>query len=405
MFDLILNFKNRTIVAETSLDNLVEMIKSPGFIQEQMIRNARKFGKDSKEFDSIKESLPCFIPNFRHRSYVNVSTIKESTGFVYIDVDEKINVDFSQFDFVVASWKSLSGIGRGILVAVKDMDKKNTEIATLRAIVSSVSDIMDIKFDANAISRDRVNVLSHDTDVYYNPNYKEIDVNVGHTLTNNNTIRLREDVLSLTDDNLSDYDGNLRFSNLDEFLGMHEFEEGQVFIDLEEDKIEYTHIYVPKSISNGERNSKMFKILSGIRALNPKLPGDRMVKLAESINNRVCLKPLEDLELLELVGKVMKRKPYLYPNKTKRFIYNEEFMLTGRERQSIAAKENNRKKTEKTNKRLQDIVENWDFLTHPKLNYNRIATVSKMSYKTIMRKRDILTKIIEEKLAQVKVIA
>jgi len=409
MFDLILNLKKRDVVAEASLEDLVDMIKNPGIIQKQLVCSARTLDKSSKKFKNIKESVPCFIPNFRHDGYVNISTIKSPTGFLYIDVDEHIDVDFEQFNFVAASWKSLSGVGRGILVAVKDMDKKGTDLKVLKSLIGTISNMMDISFDANAISRDRVNAMSYDEDIYYNPNYEEIEIElevnkkVGHAPTIlSTTNRLREDVLDYDD---SSYKGELRLSNLDEFLGMYEFGENEMFIDLEDSKIQYTHIYVPKLINVGERNPKMFKILSGIRALNPHLSGNRLAKLAQSINSRVCITPIDELELLEMVDKIIKRECKLYPNKTKRFIYNEEFMLTGRERQSIAAIENNRKKTEKTNSRLVEIIENWDFEKYPKLNYNCIAKVSGMNYRTITRKKEILRKIVAEKLAQVGLVS
>lgn len=54
--------------------------------------------------------------------------------------------------------KSLSGVGSGIIVALDNYSELNTDLNTMRTIINSVCEVLDIKADKAAVSRDRLNV-------------------------------------------------------------------------------------------------------------------------------------------------------------------------------------------------------------------------------------------------------
>src|SRR5690606_29434466 len=86
------------------------------------------------------------------------------TGYLYIDVDGCLDIDLYS-PYISAYWKSLSGTGYSIVVAVKGLTKKNYKEATLE-----VSEVLDLPIDKGAISIDRLTCISYDPDAYYNPN-------------------------------------------------------------------------------------------------------------------------------------------------------------------------------------------------------------------------------------------
>src|SRR5690554_1487585 len=118
MFDLIPNYQVRDISGELSVEELVQTLKNPSIIQKKIVDMARKVGKHNYPYDKIKGALPCFIPFYRHNNKVNKGTLKKSTNYIYIDIDEDVSFDPSQHNFVVACWKSLSGNGKGVLISV-----------------------------------------------------------------------------------------------------------------------------------------------------------------------------------------------------------------------------------------------------------------------------------------------
>lgn len=391
MFNIITNVKNRTVVGNISLDELVTQLKNPSIMHKKIVDKARILGKNSLEYDNIKKSLPCFVPNYIHNSYVKIDTIDKSTGFIYIDVDYELSLDFSKFSFIAASWKSLSGIGSGILVALDDSVDIGTDLKTMRAIINDICSTLDIKPDSCAVSRDRLNVIGYDYDVYYNENYSKYEVSklintnehkVDKKENNNNSIRLVR--------NVHFYEGDLRLTNLDDFTKEFVFKDDELYIDMSDTPIEYTEVYIPKSISSGERNSRLYKILSAVRGLNPVLSKDRLIGFAKHINNTRCYEPLDEGELINICIRVSEAVPNLFPNKIKKYVFNPIYTLTGVERRSVASSESRKKAGRKTTKKLLDYVKEWDEAVDGKFTLKALSEKSKVSYKTVLRrKKDI----------------
>ena len=391
MFNIITNVKNRTVIENISLDELINQLKNPSIIHKKIVDKARVLGKNSLEYDNIKKSLPCFVPNYTHNSYVKVDTINKSTGFIYIDVDYELSLDFSKFSFIAASWKSLSGVGSGILVALDDTVDIGTDLKTMRAIINDICSTLDVKPDSCAVSRDRLNVIGYDYDVYYNENYSKYEVT---NLINNNEYKVdkkENKKLSIRlARNVHFYEGDLRLTNLDDFTKDFVFKDDELYIDMSDNPIEYTEVYIPKSIGSGERNSRLYKILSAVRGLNPMLSKDRLIGFAKHINNTKCYEPLEENELINICIRISETTPNLFPNKVKKYVFNPIYTLTGVERRSVASSESRKKAGRKTTKKLLDCVKEWNETVDGKFTLKALSEKSKVSYKTVLRrKKDI----------------
>lgn len=391
MFNIITNVKNRTVIENISLDELITQLRNPSVIHKKIVDKARILGKNSSEYDNIKKSLPCFVPNYTHNSYVKVDTINKSTGFIYIDVDYELSLDFSKFSFIAASWKSLSGVGSGILVALDDTVDIGTDLKTMRAIINDICSTLDVKPDSCAVSRDRLNVIGYDYDVYYNENYSKYEVT---NLINNNEYKVdkkENKKLSIRlARNVHFYEGDLRLTNLEDFTKDFVFKDDELYIDMSDTPIEYTEVYIPKNIGSGERNSRLYKILSAVRGLNPMLSKDRLIGFAKHINNTKCYEPLDEKELISICIRISETVPNLFPNKIKKYVFNPIYTLTGIERRSVASSESRKKAGRKTTKKLLDYVKEWNENVDGKFTLKALSEKSKVSYKTVLRrKKDI----------------
>ena len=391
MFNIITNVKKRTVIDTISLDELITQLKNPSVVHKKIVDKARELGKNSAEYDDIKKSLPCFVPNYTHNSYVKTDTIIKSTGFIYIDVDYELSLDFSKFSFIVASWKSLSGIGSGLLIALDDSVDIGTDLKTMRAIINDVCSTLDIKPDSCAVSRDRLNVIGYDYDTYYNKNYTKYKVS---NLINNDVKKVDKKENKNTSirlvRNVHFYDGDLRLTNLDDFIKDFVFKDDELYIDMSDTPIEYTEVYIPKSITTGERNSRLYKILSAIRGLNPLITKERLIGFAKHINNTRCYEPISESELTNMCIRIMDSELLLFTNKTKKYVFNPLYTLTGIERRSVASSESRKKAGKKTTDSLLNYVKEWNDSIDGKFTLKALSEKSKVSYKTVLRrKKDI----------------
>lgn len=383
MFDIIPNVNSRHIITQLSLVDLVQTIKEPSLLNKEAILFARKFGKYTPEYDSVKKSLNCFIPNFNHKDYVKASTIYKYTGFVYIDVDEDIDIDFSSFDFVASSWRSISGIGRGILVAV-DVDWGDKIVKEhISKIVNTISDMLDIKPDQAAVSRDRLCVLSYDPYVYFNNEYIPIKLTIDKedkkgSPTNNTLSHIK---LEKNDT----FYNTIRYSNLEDFTKDYVFEDDEIMKDLDGAKIPYCEIYIPPKIEKGKRNIRLFNIATAMKGLNPNIEEGNFYAFMYKVNSSRCEEPLEPNEMKQLVKRVFKSEIVLFSNKTKRFLFNPIYTLDGNDRKSLARTAMNKKTLEKSDIKVKTAIENWDSAL--KMTLKNIAVASGLSYPTIKRKK------------------
>lgn len=386
MFNLIMNVKKRGIIDNITLEELIQQIKNPSLVHKKFVDRARAIGKYSPEYDNIKQLLPCFVPNYNHEDYVKTATIIKSTGFIYIDVDYELDLDFSQFSFIAASWKSLSGVGSGLLIALDDSVSIGTDLKTMRAIINDISNTLDIKPDGNAISRDRLNAIAYDYDAYYNENYTKYKVD---SIVNNSDIKVdikeNKKLSNRLGKDVHFYDGDLRLSNIEDFTKDIVFADDELFKDLSETPLEYTEIYIPKTIQVGNRNQKIFQILSTVRGLNPNLSEERLIGFSKFINHTKCYEPIDSDELLGICSRVYKAKPTLFSNKIKKYPFNPIYTLTGVERRTIASTEARKKIGNRTRENVKEIMNNWYIVRDGKFTMKDLAIKAKVCYKTVLR--------------------
>jgi hypothetical protein len=308
---------------------------------------------------------------------------------MYLDIDNVPFIDLKRFPFVVAYWKSLSNNGYGILIKYKKDSNLN-----LLDCVKELSSLFNLELDVNAVSVDRLNVLSYDKNIYFNPNYEEYIFSTNSKVVSvsyNNTTVYR---LEATD--TANVDRKIRFSNLDEIVKSFDFN-GEAFIDLGDDKIEYAEVFVPKEVFKGNRNKAMFVLCSQLRGLNTWLSFDLLYSICNDLNISKFKPFLSDAELLTIVRKVYNnKKPMVVLNKTKRILFNPDYEISGTEKRKMSAIAIRVAQGKKNTNKLFETINNWDFEKNGVISQSKLAKETGFGIATVKRRAKQFKTIIEE---------
>lgn len=394
MFQIISNIYSRSIITAVSLDEFIHLMRNPDFVKKSQVDLAREIykssplQKDDPAYKGIKNALPCItFLNVFDGSVVNANIVRP-TGFMYLDIDGVESIDLSRFSFVVAYWKSLSNNGYGILI-------KCTNFSDLSENLLEMSSVLGIPLDKGAVSRDRLNIIGYDSNIYYNSNYTNYDfkdtkkVSLAYNILF--PLRLQAKQPEYRSDN------KIRFSNLKDILEEYDFK-GQDYIVLKE-KIEYAEVFVPKKIFEGNRNKSMFVICSQIRGLNTWITKEGLFRVSSTINKDRFKPELPDRELNSIVSKVFdKETPVVMLNKTKRILFNPAAVKTGKERQEISRKQIGKYRSDITTGVILECVDNWDETEDGKMTLNKVAVKTGLGISTV-KKRSKDIKINTQKLA------
>lgn len=391
MFHLLQNVKKRNIVTDLSIEAFIDAMKNPDFIRKSQVDGARALNKADDEYRKIKETLPCLVFNFTHDGYVKGSTATAPTGYVFIDIDNTEKIDLSQYPYVVAAWSSLSNKGMGVLVKADGVTTKN-----YKEVTNQISKELGVKNDDKAISIDRLCVLGYDNDIYYNPNSTTYTFTNTYFKSNSTELVQFNPIINYTNKVALDCTNKrFRYSNLEELIGDIDFK-GELFIDLGENKVKYAEVVIPKVINDGSRNVIMFAIVSQVFGLNTWVTEDTLLNWAMVINKDKFRPELDEQELRNIVRKVhCKELPPIILNKSKRFLFNPDYDLTGAKKRSLATSYRNKQEGIKNTNRIIGIIQNWDFEEHGRISQSKLANISGMSIRTIKNKYKIIKEVVD----------
>lgn len=384
MFNKIQSITNRKIIDNFSdLKTLVEYIQSEERHEISNILKARKKGKGTDDYKNIKTTkLPCVIINFNHKDgYVKGSTVTNSTGFMFFDIDNEDSLGDLDFNYVSAYWKSLSNNGYSVIVSAKGLTVDN-----LRESYRYVGNMLDLKYDTSAISVDRVTVLSHDSNAYYSNSPRVIDLteiatkeksthsdnkNIFYLGYNHNGYKIRTD-------NLDDV---IKQSNIE-----LEYNEDGVMDLGAENKLSYSKVVIPfKPIKEGRRENVLSSITHQLVSLNKNFHEKRISAYIHSINKNKMQPPLENQEVNIIINKKFKQRDKLKPilNAKRRILYNPNFRFSGKQKSILALKTCNESKVKKSKEKIRTVLQNWCFNEFGKITQKKVIQITKMNKKTV----------------------
>ncbi|MFT6111553.1 MAG: hypothetical protein ACJAXV_000326 [Bacteroidia bacterium] len=382
MFNKIPCIKNRNISDSfENLESLVNYIKSKDRIEFKAIKKAREAGKGSNLYNGIKKgSIPCVAVNFTFNKSVRNSNLLSPTGFLYMDVDGTRELDID-FTYVAAYWKSLSNNGYSIILKVKGLNPLK-----LKASYETIGLLTGIEYDKQAISRDRLTVLSHDSNAYYNDKAEILDISKDELYYDNN--------IKTTLSHSSDCDSTvLNYNNLEEVIANLPYQityNNEGYYDFGKDKLEYSKAYFPFGVvAKGRRNSILSMFMNQLIALNRNFPIEKFISLAMFMNNKKNFPALDKVEVLTIVkSKFVKRsKLQLVINATRRFLFDPEAQMTTKQKRGVCFKVCNKLRTEETKAKIRKAILDWT----PEDGYmsiRKIAKKAKVSNETVRKYKE-----------------
>lgn len=393
--NIINSITDRSIKDNMSLEGLVGFIKNPSINHKDKVELARKYGKGSEVYDSIKRTqIPCAILNFTHsKGYVRGNTVSKPTGYLYIDVDGNLDIDLSS-EYISAYWRSLSGTGYSVVVAVEGLTKKNYKSATVE-----VSNLLDLPLDKGAISIDRVTCISYDPDAYYNPNAIVYKIQSTDDITKPANQSTTYDSLLGSLLNCS-FTEKIRVTTVDDLHKGIDFNGEPVFDLGGKIGVYYDIGFAMGGVTEGSRNSTMYSIIMQLRAMNPWCGKAQMFEFVKWINRKVIfpmLKYEEVYQILTNAYKVPKNKVVLKYPKYRRFIYNKDYDLSAKDKRSVMMTKMNNDKAITTDRTLLSEIEFWDFSINGKITLKKLADVSGISERTVYSRSKMLKEIIKQK--------
>jgi hypothetical protein len=335
------------------------------------INNLRLLTKNSKDFNIIKQSLPCCTYNFYYDTYKKDCNILHSTGFLFIDVDNlSIDINNDLKSKVYAIYKSVSNNGYHIIVKVLNIPN-NIDLISFNEFYKSICIDLNIidYIDYNAIRRSQFSIVSYDPDLYFNEDsfvyeYK----NTPSTLSNLDTI-------------LNTYishskGGEIRFNNINDVA---EVETG---FKVNKDGWSYVECKIAGKTKDGNREIFLSSYCNNFIWLNTHLSQNVVYNIMLKVNKIGCVNPMSEKEVYNIVNYKFKNKEKIKPiiQKKKRkivFAKNSEYTLT--EKLQIVSKEVGKIRTENKLIELQDIIFNWDFETYGKISQSKIYNNFKIS--------------------------
>ncbi len=397
MINRISHCTNRAITGSfQNIGEVVEFIRTPPSEHVKLVRDARSLKRGCEEYQNIKKyKLPAITINFNFSNgYIIGKNVFKPTGYLYIDVDGMTEQDFEiNTTYVCAFWRSLSNAGLTLVVKVEGLAPENFKIAT-----EEIARMLDIPFDENAVSIDRLTVLSYDPNAYYNDNVDvfpitEIISNIPEEeLQCDSSINTKKSThYNTIKDNSIGYDCNgckLRFNNLDELLQTYDIvydEHG--FYDLGRDtKLNYAQVFVPfKKVSEGNRENILKSIAYQLVALNKNVDKKILLKYLYSVNSGKMNPPLENNEVMETFEKVYRQLNVIEPiiNAKRRFIYDKAKKLSPTDKRKLNLKKINQDRKDKTILEILNIMQGWDYSLNGKITINKLCEATGKNKKTI----------------------
>lgn len=362
------NVRQPQISQSITINDWLQQIKNSEY--SDLITKARKGEID---YNQTKLSLPCITWNFTYNTYKKDTNIIDSTGLLYIDIDNPtFNINNLDKSKVYAYYKSFGGNGYSILIKIIGITPANFKHNYL--IVCEELGIADY-VDASAIKHSQYNILSYDEQLFINENsfqFTAVDVAPPTIVIN----KKREYIYTSEG-------GKIRFNNLDD-INL----EGNSYI-VNWEGIEYINCFIPmKKREEGNRNSFLLSYTTNLVILNPHLSKEAIGKIIGHVNQKACYPPVAENKIYTVVESIFKYKEEgsLQPitfNKKRKFVFDSSLKLSRKEKLEIMNQELGKKKMNESQSKINDILLDWNFEKLGKITQRAIYNNHPISKKTI----------------------
>ncbi|GHA39404.1 hypothetical protein GCM10007103_20910 [Salinimicrobium marinum] len=259
--------KSPFVIEEVSVTEILHNIKTGGKDRDLKIKartaalKAQQEGKNNSFYVKVKTNdLNTFTPNATFTHKRNLGSIKKLSGLVYLDIDGCTDIDLNN-PYIFATWLSLSGTGRGVLVKAEGLSRGNFSI-----VYESLAKELGLEVDHITKDISRQVVISYDPDIYINSNSityickKEVDNKIVNTPLTVPKKRKKK-ICDLKGDKKYN---NIRYDNLEDYNL-----EGKDYVVFEEE-VRFSKLFIPEVITSN-RYIKISTTVHQLMALNPHL--------------------------------------------------------------------------------------------------------------------------------------
>jgi hypothetical protein len=371
--------ESSSVVDLLSIEEVFEIIKK-GNSDLTHIKHARAFKKGTLDYDKIKKKLiPTFRFNFLFNQRAGNKNITEPTGLMYIDADLVDEIPDS--DFIFAKWKSLSLTGYCVLVKVDNLSLNNFSNS-----YNNISKLLNVESDDGARKATQQTIQSYDPNIYINYNSKIYNCLDIKKVSNPIKQKKKEKCLTADETFYNRSEGvKVRFSNINDYFKDNDLP----YIVFKEEKESICIPFIPLNVNKGNRNNTFFIYLSQIVALNFHISEAYIKVLANSININAMKPRLPENELNNLIKSIFKLKHsnelLMLFNKKRRIIFNPKFKISFKDRMVVVNRELGSMAKEKTNNKIYECIEEWDFKTNGKITQSKVAISLEISNSTVKR--------------------
>ncbi len=377
------------VLGKITVDEVLHKIKN-GDENLLNIKNAREFGKSHQKYDEIKKTvLPTYRFNFIFEGYAKDINIIESTGLIYIDVDDTIEIPHS--DYIYAKWRSLSNKGYGILVKVDNLTLDN-----FKEVYASLGMALGVKVDDGARKAIQQNVLSYDPYLYFNADsrvYQCKDIKKASL----NNIKKKKECISVNEAFKDTFAIKERIDNSYEYFVGDNYDKDYLYF---ENKVTICAPYMPwNGVEKGNRNNFLFRVLSQFALLNPHLGRDYLFNKSIYFNKKMNPN-LTKTEINSVITSVINKREEgslkIYYNKERLILFNPNKKLTKSEKSKIKGMIVGAKRAKLTEVAIYEIIENWDFELFGKITQKSVIELNIFSRSTVQRYWSNFKKYVEE---------
>ncbi|WP_116786858.1 BT4734/BF3469 family protein [Flavobacterium psychrotrophum] len=358
----------------TTLESVLNIIKN-GDDNQRLIEAARLLGKENQVYTTIKtEQLPTFRFNFLFKDSAANSNIISPTGLIYLDCDDVEEIPDSPY--ILASWKSISNTGFGLLVRVDGLTLDN-----YKETYNELSKLIGIDSDAGARKATQQTIQSFDPELNHNP---DALVYICKDIKNPSCVAIKkEEKYIVTNDGfLYSGDTSIRFDNINDY-----FTDDTPYIVFDE-KIMICKPYIKLRNKEGKRNTTMYYLLSQYALLNPHTSKAWLTSIANSVNEKMYPK-LSAREIKSVVTSIYDGRAKgilkLHFNEERRILFNPNVQMTFKEKMHVVNNELGHMKIVLTLDAISLAIDNWDFEANGKITQLKLVDKAGRSEKTIQR--------------------
>jgi len=366
------NVRSPEVLGEIDVYSFLDEVKKPKPERKEAVLKAREYydNEEKSKYEALKKQLPCVTHNFTFNDWKNDKNIIAPTGLMYLDLDGTTGLDLNN-PLIFASWISLSGNGRGILIKVEGLSLDN-----FKDTYKTISEELNIESDSYAGKATQFNVISYDSNIYINNDSstykaKQVIKNTPTLITYNT--KKRKDATE------KGVKYGLSYNSIDDI----DFE-GEDYLFFPDEKELVSKLYIPAVIEIGARNTILSSIAVMCRGLNPKQSFEDFHSFISRVNRSRCVEPLKESEIFSITKKLENSDLVEPPlNSARRIIFNPKKGLTAKEKRTISCRKIAKLRVKKTIEYLKQIVLSWDSKKHGKITQKKLAEVANKNIKTI----------------------